>query len=394
MQNIKDITETSHIISISGIIIDVKPTYEFKRKDGTKGYVKTIIVSDITGTIRVALWGQHAKSIKETDVFRLIEINNGYVKKGKFENVEINCFSNTVITLKDIDENEIREFLAPFINIKDISSEQKRVNVQGTIVKINEKRIVKNKNNNEVNLQSFTISDNTAMIRVTCWGDNTKKLVPFKEGDIIEIINAVVKSNDNYEIELLIYSDTVIKRKIGLRSNYGDFVPGTLANVVKKMQDIQTIENIKEGTNAIVQGTIINVVDKSAKLSLYCPQCNARLEKSNQKYICKTHGIVKEPIQDLEIEFIINDGTASLIIAANKRLLAQLINIPPLSKKENLNIASQLYEVLPQLIHLEVEITGLVTLNEHLGHFKMLAQTIEHIQYNDSIRRIIQRTFV
>jgi len=69
--------------SVSGHVSGIDEIREFERADGTKNKVSNIYISDDTGRIKVALWGEHADIVNELDIGSEIRIIDAYAKPGE-----------------------------------------------------------------------------------------------------------------------------------------------------------------------------------------------------------------------------------------------------------------------------------------------------------------------
>ncbi len=85
--------------SVAGHVSGVDAIREFDRADGTKSKVANIFVSDDTGRIKVALWGEHADIINELDIGSEIRIIDAYAKSGRNEEVELSAGARTNIQI-------------------------------------------------------------------------------------------------------------------------------------------------------------------------------------------------------------------------------------------------------------------------------------------------------
>ncbi len=86
------------------------------------------------------------------------------------------------------------------VKIKDVLAGMKGVNTAGEVQRIYEFREFQ-KETRSGKVQSVLISDETGIIRVVCWNDQTEKIKNLKEGDIIKITSAYAKEN-NERVEL------------------------------------------------------------------------------------------------------------------------------------------------------------------------------------------------
>jgi replication factor A1 len=85
--------------SVAGHVSGIDEIREFERQDGTKSKVSNIYVSDDTGRIRVALWGEHAELVKELDIGSEIRVIDAYAKSGRNEEVELSAGTRTRIQI-------------------------------------------------------------------------------------------------------------------------------------------------------------------------------------------------------------------------------------------------------------------------------------------------------
>lgn len=85
--------------SVVGYVSGLDDIREFERPDGTKNKVSNIYVSDDTGRIRVALWGEHAELVNELDIGSEIRIIDAFAKSGRNEEVELSAGARTRIQI-------------------------------------------------------------------------------------------------------------------------------------------------------------------------------------------------------------------------------------------------------------------------------------------------------
>ncbi len=83
--------------SVAGHVSGIDEIREFDRSDGTKSKVSNIYISDDTGRIKVALWGEHAELVNELDIGSEIRIVDAYAKSGRNEEVELSAGARTSI---------------------------------------------------------------------------------------------------------------------------------------------------------------------------------------------------------------------------------------------------------------------------------------------------------
>ncbi|QLC49000.1 replication factor A [Methanolobus zinderi] len=85
--------------SVKGSVSGLGELREFSRDDGTVNMVSNIYVSDDTGRIRVALWGDHALLVDELDIDTEIEIIDAFSKSGFNDEIELSAGNRTRIVV-------------------------------------------------------------------------------------------------------------------------------------------------------------------------------------------------------------------------------------------------------------------------------------------------------
>ncbi|WP_406670681.1 OB-fold nucleic acid binding domain-containing protein [Methanolobus sp. ZRKC4] len=101
----EDFTSIADIIpgesySISGQVSGLGEMKEFDRDDGTVNMVSNIYVSDDSGRIRIALWGDHALLVDELDIDTQIEIIDAFSKSGFNDEIELSAGNRTRVVVR------------------------------------------------------------------------------------------------------------------------------------------------------------------------------------------------------------------------------------------------------------------------------------------------------
>jgi replication factor A1 len=86
------------IASVSGFVTGLGEVRQFQRDDGRAGRVANIYISDNSGRIRVALWGEHVDLLQGLDLGYRAEIIDAMTKSGWNEELELSCGWRTRIT--------------------------------------------------------------------------------------------------------------------------------------------------------------------------------------------------------------------------------------------------------------------------------------------------------
>lgn len=86
------------ICSVSGFVTGLGEVREFQRDDGRAGRVASIYISDNSGRVKVALWGDHVELLQGLDLGYKAELIDAQVKNGWNEGLELSCGWRTRIT--------------------------------------------------------------------------------------------------------------------------------------------------------------------------------------------------------------------------------------------------------------------------------------------------------
>ena len=184
-------------VTILGVLTKIYDTITFQKNDGTEGHVRSIEVTDDTGSIRVTLWN------KETEIAMnkgdIIKIEGGTIEFDDYsgDSYRYNTGWNAAIVLNpDIDE-ELKEKLEQIKNfevakIKDIldidQDEGREVDVIGRILAMNDIREFQRVDGTEGQVRSIELADETGVVRTSLWDD--KADINQGLGDALKIENA------------------------------------------------------------------------------------------------------------------------------------------------------------------------------------------------------------
>ena len=197
--NINEVTEPINNLCTVGRVIDFTKPRTFTRKNGKgKGQYSRFWLKDTTGEITVVLWDQKANYVehKGFGVNELVRIVNGQSKPNRDGKIEIHVGNRGDLELNptDVDYTKYPKFdqSSEVTKIKDISMNQRRINVQGQIILKPEPRII-DKPDKTLTLQKITIQDDSGSIPVIFWNEASEQIKDFQEGDTIFMDNLYAK---------------------------------------------------------------------------------------------------------------------------------------------------------------------------------------------------------
>jgi len=278
--------------------ITAKAIYVDKKQITVRGTPKTIvsgILGDETGTAPFTIWEGEGVELEKGAVYLF---KNAYTKLWN-ERVQVNLGSRGKVERAegvrvDVPERTISMESAE-MRIGDIRDGLGNVTVNGRILSVEERNITVKGEPRVV--YSGIIADGTGRIQFSAWND-----FGLKEGESICARNAYIRAWKG--IPQLNLGDRCEVSRVD--DTFGDIDSAALS---KTVADINAMGG---GLGLSVTGTVVDVRAGSG-LIWRCPQCNRSVLNGE----CTTHGRV-EPVTDLRMKLIIDDGTGAISAVVNR----------------------------------------------------------------------------
>lgn len=191
-------------VTIIGVITKIYDTITFDKNDGSEGQVRSIEVTDDTGSIRVTLWN------KETEIAMdkgdIIKISGGNVEFDDYagDSYRLNTGWNASIVINPEIDDELSKKLLDINNfqitkIKDVlnidEDEGREVDVIGRILSMQDIREFQRVDGTEGQVRSIDLADETGIVRTSLWDE--KSDIDQGLGDAIKIENARTRLGQN-----------------------------------------------------------------------------------------------------------------------------------------------------------------------------------------------------
>lgn len=355
--NITDLKEGMKGIEIKGEIKAVFPIKEFD-KNSKKGKLRSFIITDETGEVRVTLWNEQVEQY---------QISRG--DKVVITNILVKTYNDTKqVTLGFNGKLEIKEKkeIIP-IKLAELKSAMSSVGILGRIMR---KFPCKDFESGERKgkLCSFQIADESAIIRATAWNEKADELEKYNEGDAVEIENAYTKEG-RFGVEIHLGYSADIKETTKK-------VP-TQIELLKDQMDLKKIADTNEGENSVIEGKMISV-EKGNLFYTVCSKCGKKITSTTEGYLCDTCGEVipkKNPV----ISIILQDDSASIKASFFGKNALKSINLEEKELEERVNTsgAEKVIEELNQEINeKKIKIFGYTKINAFSGNKEFIAREI------------------
>lgn len=181
-------------VNLVARVIDPGEAREFVRKDGSKGLVRTVLLGDETGKIRLTLWNDQARMALTSG--ETLEVVNGSSRE-RYNQVEIQAGSYTVLR-KSNREIGYCEKITPIADLKP----GMLCSVTGFVTGLGEVREFQREDGRQGQVVNIYISDATGRIKVALWGDHVRMIEGLDLGHRADLVDCQVKNGWNEELEI------------------------------------------------------------------------------------------------------------------------------------------------------------------------------------------------
>ncbi|MDO5823530.1 OB-fold nucleic acid binding domain-containing protein [Methanobrevibacter sp.] len=253
-------------VSIKGIVSRLQDIRTFIRKtDNTEGRLRNFDVRDITGEIRVTLWGDDTDlPINKGDIIKVI---GGDVRYDEYTQSQysMNTNFNTQITInpenlstEELDElNKLREELRPIPigEIYEIDDDGIEIDVIGRILSVDDVNEFQREDGTVGTVRSLMFADESGKVRLSLWNERAQE--EYSVGDAYRIENARTRLG-MYSVDLNIGSGARLIR-LSEEQASAMFIP-ELSSLEKALYDYKKISDIDEDDqDIIVIGRVIEL---------------------------------------------------------------------------------------------------------------------------------------
>jgi replication factor A1 len=191
---IEEIRRDMGEVNLVARVLDPGESREFLRKDGSKGLVRTVLLGDETGKIRLTLWNDQARiSLQAGESLEIINASS----RERYGQVEIQAGGFTVFR-KSQQEVAFSEKTTPIEDLKP----GMLCSIAGIVTGLGELREFQREDGTAGRVANIYLSDGTGRVKAVLWGEHADLLKGLDLGHRAELIDAQVKSGWNEELEV------------------------------------------------------------------------------------------------------------------------------------------------------------------------------------------------
>jgi replication factor A1 len=211
---VKDLVSGLNDVTISGRVLLTWPPQQFQRKDGTPGRVMRLVLVDKSDRIRCAIWDRHVDVLSRTGDLqgRVIRIGHAYTRQGLSGDTEVHAGERSSVQIdpKDMPTSDLPEFKDLFTPLSDLAPGTNQVNAIG-VVQAPPRHYTFSKQDRTGSVLRTIIGDESGVIPVVAWNERAEELREIKNGEILQVLNARVRIDNNARLELHVESRSQVQ---------------------------------------------------------------------------------------------------------------------------------------------------------------------------------------
>ena len=183
-------------VNVAALATQVSEERSFVRRDGSEGKVRSLLLEDETGTVRLSLWDDDADRAEEIEEGTLIVVENGYTRAG-FGGIDLNVGRNGRIHIKPEDfDMELPDIERKTTEILDLVEGTKNITIRGQLLDDPVQRDI-DTSRGPATVVNFRIDDGTGEARVSLWREHGEAAMELTAG--AEIRLEYVNVRDPYD---------------------------------------------------------------------------------------------------------------------------------------------------------------------------------------------------
>ncbi|MFH1311177.1 MAG: DUF2240 family protein [Nanoarchaeota archaeon] len=250
------------------------------------------------------------------------------------------------------------------LKIGELLPSMRKVNVIGKVISISPVRTFKTKKGDESKVVNLFMADDSSNIKTVLWDTNHVALIEkgeIKEGSVIEISNAAMRDN---ELHLGNFSEIKISNE-------------NLENVItQKIFRERKISDFKKGETVGTRAFVVQFFEP--RFFNVCPQCNRKIEKEGDVFVCKTHEKVI-PEKRAVATIVLDDGTGTIRAV----LFHEKLNNLGITELEN---PEKLLEQKQSILGKEMFFSGNIRNNAFFNNLELVVDELKEVDADGVIK--------
>ncbi|MFX0104938.1 MAG: DUF2240 family protein [Candidatus Hodarchaeota archaeon] len=385
--DIKDINLNLKSISIEGKIIQLSPIREFTRKDGEYGRVRSLILLDSTGSIRVTFWNEDTEKLNIVEIDDVVLITNLNPRLSTLDSktIDLNANRTTDITKKS-KEFDIKG--AHIKNIKALQNSRGIVSFEGIITSIDDVKKISLKSGEDVSLLGFIVSDDTDGIRVTLWREKAEEYSDLlSAGQGLSLKNVLIKySNFSNRNEISLINESILELKNLEIKNLKSVELSNKEKGTSFSGNYAKIDAINTPGTIEIKGFIAKDLNN---ITVYeaCKNCFKKVENC-------TCGESDDTEFRMIVNLIIDDGTGSIRTSFIGELAEKIIGVKTnniVQIKETPEFEKFLEKKSSEFLGKDIIIKGRAKFSDYSNSYEISAYDFKDVNIDEELDRVMKK---
>jgi replication factor A1 len=250
---VKDLVSGLNDVSISGRVLLAWPPQQFQRRDGTPGRVLRLVLVDRSGRVRCALWDRHVDVLSRAGNLRgrILRIGHAYTRQGLAGDTEIHGGERSSIEIdpQEMPTSDFPEFSELFTPLSKLAADAYQVNAVG-LIQAEPRHYTFAKEERTGSVLRTLIADETGTIPLVAWNERAEELKEIKKGEIIQVLNARTRLDQNGRPELHVES----RSQVEILETPPDYLKMPVAKVYKIADLTGQVSSVDLSVVVLVKG--------------------------------------------------------------------------------------------------------------------------------------------
>jgi replication factor A1 len=290
---------------------------------------------------------------------------------------------------KELGVNLLKETKKKELKIKNVVSGMNSVDLAGRVVDVSERRDFE-KGGRSGSVVNVVLGDETGTIRLSLWNKEIEIIdkLGIRENGIISVAGCYVKEDNRGSSELRLGKFGRIEKVEG-----EDMGIPRVEVVQRGFEEakLKCINDLKENEYSEVRASLVQLFRRNPFFEV-CPECEGRIEKSGDVWVCKDHGNV-EPKYQMVISGVMDDGSGNMRVVFFRDLAEKVLG----EKTEDLKLMASkqadplsIYENL-HVLGREFIIRGRTKKNQFTERTEFIANGVETLDVEKESKNLLER---
>lgn len=233
---------------------------------------------------------------------------------------------------------------------------------------------------------NIMLGDETGMVRLSLWNEETEAVTSgaVKTGDVLQITGGYVKIDNRGNPELRVGRGSMEKVDQEVMLPETSEIENTFSRPSGK-----NFADLKDGDFAESRAAIVQIFRRTPFYQV-CPECGARVEEKDGKFVCKEHCEVN-PEFNMVVSGVVDDGTGNIRAVFFRGLAEKVFGMETAEVREKALRHSDPLSVFDDIsvIGKDMIVGGRIRKNDFTERLELIVNKLEEIEAKKEIQKLI-----